>query len=455
MSANHVLLQRIELTATTSSVTFKDIPQTGYTDLKVVFSARSNSAFAFDRGSVTFNGVTSGYSWRGFAADGTTAGSSNYSNQTSLFNVSPSVNGGTATASVFGNAEIFIPDYTSSKAKSAFLEFVMDNMSSTAFFLGFDAGLTTITNPVKSITIAPTLGSLVVGSSFSLYGIASVDSSSQMGPKASGGDIIVNDGEYWYHAFLTTGAFKPKTSLTCDMLVVAGGGGGGHNAGGGGGAGGLLGFTSVPLTNSSYTCTVGAGGAAGIGNGVVGYTGGTSQFGSFTVVAGGGGGGSIFTYNGIAGGSGGGGASGYESATGGTGGSATSGQGYAGGTGANGAGTSGTNWGAGGGGGAGAVGTAGTTSAAGNGGIGTLNYSSWARVTNTGDNGYFAGGGAGGKGVVSAATGGAGGGGSSTSSTNSGVANTGGGGAGANNGNPGGTAGSGGSGIIIIRYAMV
>jgi hypothetical protein len=42
--ANYVLLERIELNASAASVTFANIPQTGYTDLKVVLSARETHA---------------------------------------------------------------------------------------------------------------------------------------------------------------------------------------------------------------------------------------------------------------------------------------------------------------------------------------------------------------------------------------------------------------------------
>ena len=40
MAGNHVLLETIELTQTTTSVTFDNIPQTGYTDLKIIMNAR-------------------------------------------------------------------------------------------------------------------------------------------------------------------------------------------------------------------------------------------------------------------------------------------------------------------------------------------------------------------------------------------------------------------------------
>ena len=41
MPVNHVLLERIQLSADTASVLIDNIPQTGYTDLKLVATARS------------------------------------------------------------------------------------------------------------------------------------------------------------------------------------------------------------------------------------------------------------------------------------------------------------------------------------------------------------------------------------------------------------------------------
>ena len=117
-------------------------------------------------------------------------------------------------------------------------------------------------------------------------------------------------------------------------LIIAGGGGGGVGYGAGGGAGGLLTGTYALTPSTSYTITVGSGGAAGT-------NGANSSALSLTAIGGGGGG------TGAAGGSGGGGA--YLTGPG----AGTSGQGYAGGQGAGG--TSGQSYG-GGGGGAGAVG---------------------------------------------------------------------------------------------------
>ncbi len=39
MPANYVLLERIELNASAASITFSNIPQSGYTDLKLIVSS--------------------------------------------------------------------------------------------------------------------------------------------------------------------------------------------------------------------------------------------------------------------------------------------------------------------------------------------------------------------------------------------------------------------------------
>ena len=150
-------------------VEFTSIPST-WTDLCLKFSARSTAGYIFDRGSITFNGTTSGYSWRELAEDSGTVGSSSYSSQSSLFNVTPSVNGSTSTSSTFSNAELYIPNYTSSANKSMSFDWVMENNSSSSF-IGMDAGLSNITSAITSIKLAPTLGTLVQYSTAYLYGV--------------------------------------------------------------------------------------------------------------------------------------------------------------------------------------------------------------------------------------------------------------------------------------------
>jgi len=58
MPANYVLLERIELNASAASVVFNNIPQSGYTDLKIEMSVRSTYAAVVEGVVVRFNGDT-------------------------------------------------------------------------------------------------------------------------------------------------------------------------------------------------------------------------------------------------------------------------------------------------------------------------------------------------------------------------------------------------------------
>lgn len=261
----------------------------------------------------------------------------------------------------------------------------------------------------------------------------------------TGGIVTKVDG-YCIHKFTTVGTTTwtvPTGVASVDYLVVGGGGSGGTdvNTGGGNGGGGAGGFLtgtlSIPAGTSSYSVTVGAGGAARTAQSLVGFAGGNSIFGSMIAVGGGGGGGyPSRAGNPTTGGSGGG--AGME----GTGANGTSGQGNAGGSG------SGRACGAGGGG-AGAIGVSPTADTiAGNGGIGLSSLI-------TGSVLYYAGGGGGGAYGASgtAGSGGNGGGGAGGITNGAGVngeANTGGGGGGSGANNF--TSGAGGSGIVIVRY---
>jgi hypothetical protein len=471
MSQNHILLETIQLTQSgVSSVVLDNIPQTGYTDLKVVVSARTTRTGTdlSDELRLKFNNITSGYSTLMIEGNGSTTrtvadASGSYFGRGSA----PADN---ATASTFGNTEYYIPNYAGSTNKTISIDTTSEHNGGEAMALVV-SGLLTNTSAVTSLTFTA-VGTYDAGSTFSIYGIAELGTNSIIAPFASGGNIVTNDGTYWYHAFLNSGTFTPAKALTCDILVVAGGGSGatgGNSAGaGGGGAGGLLPFTSQSLTAVAHSCIVGAGGAAvgrAGGAAVNGTTGNDSQFASLTLVKGGGfGGGGLLDGVGGNGGTGGsgGGAGRWSNSTSQFGGSPTSGQGFKGGdalsTGAGGRNGAG-------GGGAGAAGANITNVGQMDGGIGSSAYSSWGLATTTGQNSggtvYYAGGGAG-SGIVYFGNGGLGGGGASpvpasgAQTATSGSPNTGGGGGGMGGADEGSnkTSGAGGSGIIIVRYPM-
>lgn len=452
MPANYVLLGEVTVgSAGAASVTLSNIPQSGYTDLKIVATAKTDRASQVaDWIKISFNGSTTSYSYKELEGTGSSVGSYSGSDGLTFF-----ASAAAATANTFGNAEVYIPNYTSANHKSYSADSVTEN-NATSANTGILAGLWSNTAAITSINFTPNAGTLfLANSTFYLYGLAAVGTTPVIAPFASGGDIVTNDGTYWYHAFLSSGTFTANKSLNADCLVVAGGGAGGYNWGGGGGAGGVLYSASTSLSGATaYAATVGAGAAqqtvlATTNNGSNSTLIGGSI--SQTAIGGGGGGCGNTPYNaGNNGGSGGGGGNTSGAAAG----SGTTGQGNAGG-----AATTGSN--AGGGGGAGAVGQAGSVNQSGAGGAGTNSYSSWLSATALGVSGYIAGGGGGGGWSTFAGylpgAGGSGGGtaGNLTSGQTTNVpatANTGsggGGGAGAN-----GYGNSGGSGIVIIRYPI-
>jgi len=251
-----------------------------------------------------------------------------------------------------------------------------------------------------------------------------------------GYNTTISDLEFWNGSAWTRvlNLNTPSTYAVTYLVVAAGGSGGTNGTGsgtpGGGGAGGYYSGTATVSSGTTYTASIGAGGAQVTtqnGNGFQGSN--SSLIGgaiSYTAIGGGYGAGA----GGNAGGNGGSGGGGNN----GTGGSGTTGQGNAGGA------ASGS-----GGGGAGSAGQSGSPS--GNGGSGLQ----WV------DNIYYAGGGGGGGPTSSNSNGGIGGGGaggwtgsSQGTSTpgNAGAPNTGGGG-GAGAYLP---SGPGGSGIVAIAY---
>ena len=446
MANTYTLLETITVGAAgAASVTFNSIPQTGYTDLKVVCSVRSTRVNPSDGMNLEFNADTANnYSTRRIYGVGSgTPTSDSLTPYARIF--LNDIPGSTATASTFCNSEFYVPNYRSSNQKSVSADTAFEN-NTTAAGLVLLAGLWTGTAAISSIRLYPDGGNFAQHSTFSLYGVSALGVTPTKAPKATGGSIIQTDGTYWYHAFLSSGTFTPATALSCDVLVVAGGGGGLQ---GGGGAGGVLGFASQSIGTSGQTVTVGGGGASNT-------NGSNSSFAALTASVGGARGVGNDT-NGVVGGSGSGGGGSSTITT--TGGAGTSGQGNAGG--GNG-GFTGAPYPGGGGGGSGAAGgNATSTAVTGSGGAGVSTVTNWGALSTTlstlglGVSGYIAGGGAGGSNGAGSGTGGSGGGASFSaagagSNGTAATANTGSGGSGGSG--AGGIGGAGGSGLVIVRY---
>jgi hypothetical protein len=430
-----------------ANIEFTSIPQT-YTDLKIVYSLRSNDTNANGGNFFYFQFNNTGFTGLSAKILGGN-GSTTNSGTGSLYAF---MNPSDFTASTFSNGEFYMPNYTSANNKSYSIDSANENNATSNINLG--AGLWSNTAAVTSVKFAPYSGSFVQYSSATLYGVANANTTTGGSGKATGGNQVYTDGTYWYHIFRSDGTFTPSTALNVDYLVVAGGGGGGGSYGGAGAGGGTrctVGATGgggslesqLAVTAQAYSITVGAGGA---GNGSSGTVGSNSVFSTITSTGGGRG-----AQSNTIGGNGGSGGGGCGSGSGGSsgsvaGGSASpSGQGFNGGSGA----SSGSQPSGGGGGGAGAVGGNGSVGTGGAGGAGI-------QTSISGTATYYAGGGGGGcyngtggSGTLSTGGGTAGIGGTSGNATSA-TANTGGGGGGAS----GDSGGTGGSGIVIVRYTV-
>ena len=118
---------------------------------------------------------------------------------------------------------------------------------------------------------------------------------------------VVNDFNYSYMSFITSGSLTLKQSLLCDILAVGGGGSGGFINGGGGGGGAVVYIKDALIQPGTYTVTIGNGGPQN-GSDNISNNGGSTLFND--IIAEGGGAG--FSYgagpskNGGTGGSGGG-----------------------------------------------------------------------------------------------------------------------------------------------------
>jgi hypothetical protein len=154
-----------------ASITFSSIPST-YTDLIVKASCRSDRAATDDNISFVFNGnIAANYSMKRIYGSGSTVSSSS-----SLANANyadaRSIPAASNTASTFGNADFYIPNYTSSNYKSVSIDAVSEN-NATAAEMGLNAGLWSQTAAITSITFYPTYGAnFVQYSTFTLYGIS-------------------------------------------------------------------------------------------------------------------------------------------------------------------------------------------------------------------------------------------------------------------------------------------
>jgi hypothetical protein len=165
MATTYTLIDSEVLTSSAASVTFSSIPAT-YTDLVVRISGRTDVNNNNTYYQCEFNASTANFTYRQLYADGTSAGSS--SGTFGYFGVT---SGAADVANVFGNAEIYIPNYAGSTNKP-FSVFAVQEDNASEVYMSAIAGLRSNTDAITSIKIKSATGNLVSGSSFYLYGIS-------------------------------------------------------------------------------------------------------------------------------------------------------------------------------------------------------------------------------------------------------------------------------------------
>ena len=164
------LIQHIELGSAQANIDFTNIPNT-FTDLLLVSSMRSSSSNPED-GWIQFNGDTAGnYSFRRLYGTGSGSGQSDSFGGTGTAGRVTRIVPSTYTASTFSSSQLYIPNYTSSAAKSMSADTVEEN-NATGSAQFIYATLWTGTAAISSIKLGVLSGAnFLQGSSATLYGI--------------------------------------------------------------------------------------------------------------------------------------------------------------------------------------------------------------------------------------------------------------------------------------------
>jgi hypothetical protein len=153
-----------------ANIEFTSIPGT-YTDLVIKISGRTTATGTpWTNIQMEFNGSGgTAYSGRLLFGDGSAAASASVSSEANA-RLQYASNAG-ATASTFGNSEVYIPNIAGSTNKSISADSVTEN-NATQSFTGLGASLWANTAAITSIKLTPSSGTFVQYSTAVLYGIS-------------------------------------------------------------------------------------------------------------------------------------------------------------------------------------------------------------------------------------------------------------------------------------------
>jgi hypothetical protein len=150
-----------------ASIDFTSIPNT-YTDLYVKLSGRSTATSTSRGFFLTFNSSATGYSDKSIRGSGSSVVSiTNNGGGTKIY--LGEITAADGTASTFGNAEIYIPNYAGSTNKSVSVDSVQEH-NATEAYATLVAGLWSNTSAISSISFTTT-NNFAQYSTATLYGI--------------------------------------------------------------------------------------------------------------------------------------------------------------------------------------------------------------------------------------------------------------------------------------------
>ena len=152
-----------EASGSVATIDISNIPST-YTDLCIKLSLRVSSTDTPVL--VTFNGVTTGYSWRRMYADGSGTNGAQLNDGYFLWAGKSGY-----TANAFAACEMYISQYSSSLYKAISTESLVEN-DGTLGEMFMTSALWANASAINQITLTPVTGNLVQYSTVSIYGIS-------------------------------------------------------------------------------------------------------------------------------------------------------------------------------------------------------------------------------------------------------------------------------------------
>jgi hypothetical protein len=154
-----------------ATIEFTSIPA-AYTDLLVKLTARSTITGVSTIRMKLNTDTGANYNYRQIQGNGSSASSSTGSGATSSANEIALIDGSDSTSNTFSSTDLYLPNYTSSAAKSWSVDSVEEENAATAY-IRMTAGNWTGTAAITAITFTLPSGSFAQYSTATLYGIKS------------------------------------------------------------------------------------------------------------------------------------------------------------------------------------------------------------------------------------------------------------------------------------------